>query len=186
MTREEHLVELVDARGRATGSTTVYAAHRAPGQLHRAFSVLLLDEAGRLLLQQRAAAKTRFPLRWANACCGHPLPGEVVTVAAGRRLGEELGPIFAPLTEVGVYVYRAGDPATGRIEHEYDHILVGRIGADAPLDPNPAEVAAVRWIAPDELRSALAADPDTYAPWLAGVIAPLESAGESVETPAGR
>ena len=62
--------------GRPIGSATVDEAHQAPGQLHRAFSVFLRDADGRVLLQQRAAAKTRFPLRWANTCCGHPAPGE--------------------------------------------------------------------------------------------------------------
>ena len=51
--------------------------------LHRAFSVLLFDDDGRTLLQQRAAVKSRFPSRWANTCCGHPGPGEPVVEAAG-------------------------------------------------------------------------------------------------------
>jgi isopentenyl-diphosphate delta-isomerase len=171
--RELELVELVDETGRPTGSSTVDQAHREPGRLHRAFSVLLLDPAGRLLLQQRAAVKTRFPLRWANACCGHPRPGEAVTTAGSRRLGEELGVRHLELTEIGVYVYRAGDPVTGQVEHEYDHVLLGRIEADHPVHPDPAEVAALQWVAPDELATALSAEPQTYAPWLAGVIAQL-------------
>ncbi|MFD0820342.1 isopentenyl-diphosphate delta-isomerase, partial [Micromonospora zhanjiangensis] len=47
--REEHLVELVDPDGLPVGADTVEAAHRRPGRLHRAFSVLLADPAGRLL-----------------------------------------------------------------------------------------------------------------------------------------
>src|SRR5690349_10987489 len=107
MTREGTLVELVDAEGLALGTATVAEAHATPGFLHRAFSVLLVDPAGRLLLQQRAAGKTRFALRWANACCGHPGPGEPVVDAATKRLVEELGLESVELTEVGVYVYRA-------------------------------------------------------------------------------
>src|SRR5512142_1124958 len=93
--RENHLVELVSAEGEAAGAATVQEAHRAPGMLHRAFSVLLVDPNGRLLLQRRAAVKTRFAGRWANACCGHPAPGVAVSEAAGVRLGEErgLGPV---------------------------------------------------------------------------------------------
>jgi isopentenyl-diphosphate delta-isomerase len=171
--RELELVELVDEAGHPTGSSTVDEAHRDPGRLHRAFSVLLLDPAGRLLLQRRAAVKTRFPLRWANTCCGHPRPAEAVTTAGARRLGEELGVRDVELGEIGVYVYRAADPATGRVEHEYDHVLLGRIDADRPVHPDPAEVADLRWVAPDELATALSAEPQAYAPWLAGVIAQL-------------
>jgi isopentenyl-diphosphate Delta-isomerase len=171
--REAHLVQLVDPAGRTTGQSTVADAHRAPGLLHRAFSVLLLDPAGRLLLQRRAATKTRFPLRWANACCGHPVPGSTVTAAATGRLGEELSVTGVALDELGVYAYDALDPATGRVEREYDHVLLGRVGADLALAPDPAEVDDVRWVAPAELRAGLMAEPEGYAPWLAGVVALL-------------
>lgn len=171
--REQDLVELVDNEGRAIGFATVADAHRAPGQLHRAFSVLLVDPDGRTLLQQRAAVKTRFPLRWANACCGHPGPGERVVDAASRRLVEEIGVRDVELTEIGVYLYRADDPLTGRVEHEYDHVVLGRIDANTQILPDPAEVAALRWQQPAALREALDRDPDPYAPWLAGVIGHL-------------
>ena len=177
--RESHLVELVDEQGTAIGSLTVRQAHEAPGQLHRAFSVFLCDGAGRVLLQQRAPAKTRFPLRWANTCCGHPEPGEDLTVAAGRRLTEELGITPVPLTEVGVYAYRAEDPVTGRVEHEYDHVLLGRIPDGLQFRPDPAEVSRLRWVAPQELPERVAEDPESYAPWLGGFAARLLEAFSS-------
>ncbi|PRY17712.1 isopentenyl-diphosphate delta-isomerase [Pseudosporangium ferrugineum] len=167
--REAHLVELVDPDGAPVGEITVDEAHRAPGRLHRAFSVFLQDASGRVLLQQRAAVKTRFPLRWANTCCGHPLPSEPLDVAAKRRLIEEVGVEGVELAEVGVYSYYAEDPSTGRVEYEYDHVLLGRLDADAELLPDPDEVADVRWVTLDDLRTALAQEPRAYAPWLAGV-----------------
>ncbi len=169
-TRESQLVELVDEEGMACGQATVAEAHSAPGMRHRAFSVLLLDPRGRMLLQQRAAAKTRFALRWANATCGHPAPGEPVVEAARRRLVEEIGLKSVDLTEVGVYAYRADDPASGRVEDEYDHVLLGILDTDHdPARPDPAEVAALRWVAPTELLRELRRQPDDFAPWLAGV-----------------
>jgi isopentenyl-diphosphate delta-isomerase len=168
--REKHLVELVDDGGRVLGETTVAAAHQPPGRLHRAFSVLLVDPDGRILLQQRAAVKTRFPLRWANACCGHPLPGQSLVEAANRRLAEELGVDPVDLTEVGIYVYYAEDPATGRVEFEYDHVLRADVPADLPIRPDPDEVATLRWVDPRELEADLDVDPRAYAPWLGGVV----------------
>jgi isopentenyl-diphosphate delta-isomerase len=170
MTRETALVELVSDAGEPVGTTTVARAHDWPGVLHRAFSVLLFDADGRILLQRRAAEKTRFALRWANACCGHPAPAEGLRTAADRRLGEELGMRSVALSTVGVYVYRAADPVSGRVEHEYDHVLVGRIAAVEPMRPDPAEVDEVRWVGVDELREDLMAHPARYAPWLAGVL----------------
>ncbi len=169
--RESHVVELVDADGAATGSCTVAEAHTAPGRLHRAFSVMLLDDMGRALIQQRAAVKTRFALRWANACCGHLAPGQSVSDAAAQRMIEEIGVRGVTLRQAGVYLYRAEDPRTGLVEHEYDHVVVGRVPADAPMRPDPAEVADVRWLAPDRLRADMAGHPDRYAPWLGGVLA---------------
>jgi isopentenyl-diphosphate delta-isomerase len=167
--REKHLVELVDADGVPMGSATVDQAHRAPGRLHRAFSVFLRDPEGRVLLQQRATGKTRFPLRWANTCCGHPRPGEDVAVAARRRLLEEIGVGEVELTEVGRYSYYAEDPITGRVEYEFDHVLLGDAPPGHPLLPDPDEVADIRWVEVPQLRRAIAADPRSYAPWLAGV-----------------
>lgn len=169
--REAQLVELVDADGVATGSCTVAEAHTAPGRLHRAFSVMLLDDQDRVLIQQRAAVKTRFALRWANACCGHPAPGQTVFDAAARRLVEEIGVRQVSLHEAGTYLYRAEDPRTARVEHEYDHVLVGRMPADARLHLDPTEVADVRWVAAEELRVDVVEHPERYSPWLGGVLA---------------
>jgi isopentenyl-diphosphate delta-isomerase len=169
-TREGLLVELVSPLGEPVGSATVAQAHQPPGWLHRAFSVHILDAAGRLLLQRRAETKTRFPLRWANACCGHPSPGQPVVRAAADRLAEELGLQGVDLTEVGLYTYSAADPTSGLVEHEYDHVLLGII--DAPSSrilPDPAEVASLRWIDPGDLLGELRDSPSAYAPWLAGV-----------------
>lgn len=170
MTREQLLVELVDPSGVAVGSSTVDEAHRLPGKLHRAFSVLLVDAEGRFLLQRRAAVKTRFPLCWANACCGHPEPGQRVAAAAAKRLDEELGVVGVELHELGVYAYEATDPETDRIEREYDHVLLGHVDADLAMLPDPAEVAEVRWMTRVDLDRDFSRAAEGYAPWLSGVM----------------
>jgi isopentenyl-diphosphate delta-isomerase len=135
------------------------------------------------LLQQRAEVKTRFPLRWGNTACGHPAPGEDLAAAAQRRLAEEVGVSGVPLEVLGVYPYYAEDPASGRVEYEYDHVLVGDVPADVDLAPDPAEVADLRWVPVETLTSALAEDTRTYVPWLSGVLAVLTSAGPSSPAP---
>lgn len=165
------MVELVDPNGHAIGETTVEAAHRAPGLLHRAFSVVILDERDRVLLQQRSREKTRFALRWANACCGHPAPGVAVEDSAMIRLGEELGAAPIGLKDIGVYVYQARDDATGRVEHEWDHVLLARVPTnDLALAPDPSEVAAVRWAPLLEVSEQAQAGSEEFAPWLAGAL----------------
>lgn len=167
---ENDPVELVDDDGRGIGVSTVAEAHRAPGLRHRAFSVILHDGAGRVLLQQRAAAKTRFGGAWANTCCGHPAQGVDPADAAVRRTVEELGAQLTGLVPAGIYVYDAPDEGSGMVECEYDHVLLAESAPDLPLDLDPAEVAQVAWV---DLASVLA-DPGVLpgdpAPWLLGVL----------------
>jgi isopentenyl-diphosphate Delta-isomerase len=170
--REHLLVELVDETGSAIGACSVAEAHSAPGRRHRAFSVLLYDGTGRVLLQQRAAVKTRFASRWSNTCCGHPEPGQDTAAAAAQRLSAELG--LTPshttsLTELGVYPYRAADPGSGLVEHEWDHVLVANLTSGTPA-PDAAEVSDYTWISLDSLRAEMTSHPDTYTPWLSGVL----------------
>ena len=146
--RETHLVELVDADGRPIGSATVDAAHqRARASCTARSRCSCATPAGRLLLQQRAAAKTRFPLRWANACCGHPAPGEDAGAAAAAAAAEELGVAGVALTEVGVYAYCAERPGhragRARVRPRAARASAGRT---SPCWPDPDEVADLRWI----------------------------------------
>ncbi len=170
--REQMLVELVDDAGLAIGACSVAEAHIAPGRRHRAFSVLLYDHSGRVLLQRRAPVKTRFASRWSNSCCGHPEPGQDVAAAAAQRLSAEFG--ISPdqitrLAEVGTFRYYAPDPVSGRTEDEWDHVLVATFNDGSPA-PDEAEVCDWRWVLPGDLHEAITARPDTYTPWLPGVL----------------
>lgn len=160
-------VVLVDEGGREVGRAGKLAAHAAPGQLHRAVSVFVFSPAGDLLLQRRAAVKYHFAGRWSNTCCGHPRPGESVVDAGRRRLADELG-MDCELVEVATFRYEAHDEASGLVERELDHLLVG-VAAAAP-DPRADEVDAVRWVEPGALVADIADDPGAYTPWLPGAL----------------
>ena len=66
---------LVNEYNKKIGEMEKFAAHET-GQLHRAFSVFLVDYRGRLLLQKRQKSKYHSGGLWSNTCCGHPRPGE--------------------------------------------------------------------------------------------------------------
>jgi len=156
-------VTLVDAEDNAIGSCDKITAHRE-GKLHRAFSILITNPDGELLLQRRAAHKYHFASRWSNACCGHPRPGESTSAAARRRLSEELG-FTVPLTQVAELSYCVEDEISGLVEHEYLHVFHG-LYAGEPC-PNPDEIGAWRWMPPYRIRRGLAARPDWFTPWFA-------------------
>ncbi|WP_116248063.1 isopentenyl-diphosphate Delta-isomerase [Nocardiopsis sp. FIRDI 009] len=143
------MLELVDEAGITIGTAEKLSAHRAPGRLHRAFSVFLLDDRGRMLLQRRALGKYHSPGVWSNTCCGHPYPGEPPFAAAARRVGEELGVAPALMSEAGTVRYRHRDPDSELVEQEYNHLFVGMV-SDAPR-PDPAEIAETVFADPAEL-----------------------------------
>lgn len=153
-------VVLVDAKDSPIGIAEKQHAHRA-GLLHRAFSVFLFDDAGRMLLQQRAATKYHSPGLWSNACCSHPRPGEATLDGAQRRLREEIG-IDAVLQPAFAFTYRA-DVGGGLVEHEFDHVFTGSYAG--PLRANPAEVAATRWAHTRLVDWMLRTEPHVFTPW---------------------
>ncbi|GAA1461869.1 isopentenyl-diphosphate Delta-isomerase [Nocardiopsis exhalans] len=147
--REPILLELVDESGTTTGTAEKLSVHQAPGRLHRAFSVFLLDERGRLLLQRRALTKYHSPGLWSNTCCGHPLPGEPPFAAAARRTGEELGMAPELMRAAGTVRYHHTDPVSGLVEREYNHLFAGVVRAEPR--PDPEEVAETAFVDPAAL-----------------------------------
>jgi len=134
------------------------------GRLHRAFSILVFNPEGELLLQRRAESKYHFAARWSNTCCGHPRPGEPTEQAAARRLREEFG-IEVALSEQDQLIYRAEDAESGLIEHEYLHIFRGTHRVEPR--PDPSEIGAWRWMRVATVRRALRLHPQWFTPWFA-------------------
>ncbi|MBP2472835.1 isopentenyl-diphosphate delta-isomerase [Crossiella equi] len=177
MAVQRRIVELVDPDGTTIGETSVEEAHTPPGRLHRAFSVMLFDGDDRVLLQQRAFTKNRFPGLWANTCCSHPLAGEDIALSAIKRVEEELHLRIDELREVGTFTYQALD-GHGAAEHEFDHVLIGRTAADADRTARPEaeEIEQLQWVPYTELVTDHAAHPERYAPWVPGVVELIEAA----------
>ena len=161
--REELLV-LVDGLDREVGTATKRQAH-VEGMLHRAFSVVLVRDCGdswEILLSRRAEGKYHSGGLWANSCCSHPRAGEDIIEAGYRRVREELGCDSSGLREIAAFVYRA-EFESGLVEHEYDHVLLGRF--EGELEPDSSEVDGVRWVGIDELASELAEQPKQFCAW---------------------
>jgi isopentenyl-diphosphate delta-isomerase len=130
--------------------------------LHRAFSVLIFNAAGELLLQQRAASKRLWPRYWSNSCCSHPRSAETMQAATQRRLYEELG-IRCPLTFLFKFQYQAQFDATGA-ENELCSVFIGR--STDPPRINADEILAWRWISPEALNAAMDGEgAGNFTPW---------------------
>lgn len=157
---EERLI-LVDEKNRAVGVGRKTAVHRA-GLLHRAFSIFIVDDEGRILLQRRSREKYHSGGLLANSCCGHPRPGETTLVAARRRLAEELG-VYAPLTFGFFSRYRA-DLDGGMQENEFVYVYFGPLIAQP--NPDPAEVSELEFASTNEIACRIAHQPDGFVYWL--------------------
>lgn len=162
------------------------------GLLHRAFSVFLFNEDGKLLLQQRADEKITFPSMWTNTCCSHPLcvPSELgvagetkdvnnldnaiygAKVAAQRKLDHELGiPIsdtpldqFTYLTRIH-YKSASGDESSKWGEHEIDYILILKAKNDITINANYNEVKDFKYVDAKELKEMFEDENLVFTPW---------------------
>lgn len=139
--------------------------------LHLAFSVLIFNSKGELLLQKRADEKYHSPSLWTNTCCGHPNPGEEVREAAQRRLSEEMG-FRCDLSHWFTFHYQAGFP-NGLYENEIDHVFLGSY--EGSITPDPAEVSEYCWVEMDDLRSDTEESPEKYTVWFREILKQIKS-----------
>ena len=157
----EHVI-LVDRDDTPVGLMDKLEAH-VQGAMHRAFSVIIFNPEGEILLQQRAMHKYHSQGLWTNACCSHPRHLEDMNDAVHRRLIEEMN-FDCPLTKIDVLHYQTPPLDTGLIENEMLHLYAGR--TDRPdFSPDPSEVMAWRWIAVKTLSAEVATNPDTFSYW---------------------
>ncbi|WVZ66268.1 hypothetical protein U9M48_015513 [Paspalum notatum var. saurae] len=160
---------LVDEQDNVVGHESKYNCHlmekiESENLLHRAFSVFLFNSKYELLLQQRSATKVTFPLVWTNTCCSHPLYRESELIqedclgvrnAAQRKLLDELGipaedvPVdqFTPLVGCSTRHHLTGNGGSMSV---MDYLLF--IVRDVKLQPNPDEVADVKYVNREELK----------------------------------
>ena len=125
-------VILVNKNDEEIGTMEKMEAH-VQGMLHRAFSVLIFNSNGQLLIHRRAFGKYHSEGLWTNTCCSHPLPGETIVEAANRRLVEEMG-MKTSLSPLFSFIYRA-ELENNLVEHELDHVLIGFTDEQPLINP---------------------------------------------------
>jgi isopentenyl-diphosphate Delta-isomerase len=153
---------LVDETDQGVGYLSKTLCHAGRGILHRAFSLLIFNGSGELLLQQRGAAKRLWPLYWSNSVCSHPRGDESMEAAILRRLREELG-ISCPLHFLFKFQYQAQFDETGA-ENELCSVFIGRCTDSVRI--NPDEIAAWRWVSPEALQAEMTRESaGNFTPW---------------------
>lgn len=153
-------VILVNHKDEWIGTMEKMQAHKE-GYLHRALSVIIMNDNNEMLIQQRAEGKYHSGSLWSNACCSHPMPGESTIGAAHRRLKEELG-FDCDLDALFTMQYKT-EVDNSLTEHEYDHIFIGNY--NGPVNINPEEVKDYKYISLTELGTWMKKAPGAFTSW---------------------
>lgn len=164
-------VVLVNEQDQEIGKMEKMQAH-VEGKLHRAFSVFVLDDENKMLLQKRAAEKYHSANLWTNACCSHPMPDENIMDAANRRVKEELGMEIKDLKKLFSFQYKAA-LENNLTEHELDHVLWAK--AKSNVDFNKDEVCDYVYLTKDEIKIQLAEKPDQFTVWFKLIFPKIEN-----------
>ena len=155
----EHVI-LVDEQDNNIGTMEKMEAHHK-GVLHRAFSILLFNAKGEVLLQKRAISKYHSGGLWTNTCCSHPLPDESMQHATHRKLMQEMG-INVPLRFAYKFIYKT-KLDKNLTEHELDHVFTGEFDGVPMI--NSDEVEDWKFIDLPSLRESIKSHPDSYTVW---------------------
>jgi len=136
----------VDADDNAEGLVNRLDAHTGDGIRHRAFTALLFDQDGNVLLAQRAPEKRLWGTHWDGTVASHPREGQSQKEATRIRLEEELGITpdqYENLRVTDRFEYKRFFENAG-VEHEVCAVLQATL-TDTTLDPDPEEVAGLLW-----------------------------------------
>lgn len=158
-------VILVNHNDEPLGLMEKMDAHRK-GLLHRAFSVMIFNSYGHVLLQQRASSKYHSPGLWTNACCSHQHPETEEIAWIKSRMKFEMG-FGCEITLKYKFIYKAHFE-NGLTEHELDYIYEGIFNGN-PM-PNPSEVSSWRWVRLEELKQEINVVPSNYTFWFKEII----------------
>ncbi|NHN47057.1 NUDIX domain-containing protein [Halostella sp. JP-L12] len=137
----------VDADDEEQGLVNRLDAHTGDGIRHRAFTALIFDEDGRILLAQRSPDKRLWDTHWDGTVASHPVEGQTQKEATRQRLEEELGispDQYDDLRLTDRFEYKRYYENAG-VEHEVCAVLQLTL-TDTTLDPNEEEVAGLMWV----------------------------------------
>jgi isopentenyl-diphosphate Delta-isomerase len=162
--REMENLILVDSNDKQIGTEEKVKCHLPNGKLHRAFTILLFNKDGKLLLTQRSMSKMLWPGDWDGTVASHPRQSETYVSSAERRLPEELG-ITCKLDYLFKFEYHAPYKNIGS-ENEICGTLIGIVEDPKKIRLVKDEISAIRWISLHELIIEIKKSPSIFCPWM--------------------
>ena len=160
----EEYVILVDENDNPIGKEEKVKCHLPNGKLHRAFTALIFNNEGKLLLTKRSEGKMLWPNDWDGTVASHPRESETYASSAERRMPEEIG-ISCKMNYVNKFEYHVPYKDVGS-ENEICGTLIGTIDSFDESSMIKDEISEIKWINPDELKNELERNRDIYCPWM--------------------
>jgi len=159
----EDLVVWVDENDKELGHVTRGRAH-CEGLLHRTAAVVVRDDKGNILIQERMSGKLDY------SSAGHVNVGETYLETATRELKEELGIEGVELEYVGKGMTDEAEHGGDPVKHIY-HVFTC---TSAPTKLAEAEVKSVFWKSIQELLEEVK-NPDTAKKYTPTFVQTLQS-----------
>jgi isopentenyl-diphosphate delta-isomerase len=159
----EYLV-LVDGNDNPVGFEEKVKCHLPNGKLHRAFTVLLFNKEGKLLLTRRSQSKMLWPGDWDGTVASHPRKTETYVTSAERRLPEEIG-ASCKLDYLFKFEYHVPYKDVGS-ENEICGTLIGHVSEPFGLKLVKDEISEAKWVGYEELFADIEKNPQSYCPWM--------------------
>lgn len=153
-------IAIVNENDEITGFDEKLNVH-LKGLLHRAFSCVVYNSSGEMLLQKRAVDKYHSGGLWTNTCCSHLVETLDFDEYLHQRLIHEMG-FDCELKFHSKFHYKIKFE-NGLLENEIDHLYIGYW--DGIPRPNPEEVSEYKWESPEVIIKKIRTAPDEYTYW---------------------
>ena len=160
----DEYVILVDKEDNPIGKEEKVKCHLPNGKLHRAFTALIFNNEGKLLLTKRSDKKMLWPGYWDGTVASHPRESETYVSSAERRMPEEIG-FSCKMNYVNKFEYHVPYKDVGS-ENEICGTLIGTIDSFDESSLIKDEISEIKWISSDELKNELQQNRDAYCPWM--------------------
>ena len=133
--------------------------------IHRASQLILLNAENKMLIQKRAPGKIWYPNRYTYSVSG-TVRDESYEACLEREMVEEIG-ILVPFRRLFKL------PCIFGIGRAFHTVFLGRCSEETEnlIVLDPEETASIKWVALDELHTAIKTEPEIYTPSLrAGIL----------------
>ena len=153
---DRELVDVLDANGVMTGEVVSRGEVHKRGLWHRACLCAIIDAENRILLQQRALDKDKFPGLWDISIAAHVLHNESPISTVVREMNEEVGVQIGRKVSAKDFHFLTSfrnqmSINDNYLENQFYDVFVYNMDCVANFKFNDAEVYAVEWAAYSKL-----------------------------------